>query len=651
MKTKILTAFLLIGMVSFSTYTNAQINIKKPKIKTPKINTNKGNSDKGSSSVGVNKYSKYMDEAKKAESAGDYISAYKAYNNALKEKNNDYSATSAQRNIEDKAEEQFEQKLNKAIENEDCNAYKKTVDDLTATISMTPSVKERWINKKENCETNIKNQKNKAQSEASAQANAEKYNSLSNGSYFEKGFHTVDNLKTASIGDDLWLNIKMGKTMMEYSTDFGIDETFNAYGYFVIYMDGKKVATTKPLSFTSNYSKSWTDFDVPVSISQDYGADREKVTALASNSQGMWVVSNLQNADLLNRVYIPNAIKYFASKNGPHKLKIEFGLGEKGGTAPKGIISSGEITINVNDSGKKELYKKGPKFMRPLDDNEMGKITVNSSAFKLGSNTLTASVTLPHPPKYYAQKWCTTMSCDYDHGNLTVEVDIDGFNIGTGGELWNDQWEQQKTFEFTIIPKNDNELNNDLAPYNKELLVAQNRTNKIIYAIVDLIYSGKIKAGNHKITVSVNKEVTVGNDNIANQIAVEEFNINITQSQINALIASSNAKKLSHVSGWSAVDKHLTSTHQDDHVVDVACYTDWKVTRNSLGVILYRNCVAELLYKTEDGGYRIMQGVDVQEDYNGSSYGKPYFTGQFRTDWGYQNLDFMHFPVPASKVK
>jgi hypothetical protein len=350
-------------------------------------------------------------------------------------------------------------------------------------------------------------------------------------------------------------------------------------------------------------------------------------------------------------VYIPNAIKYFASKNGTHQLKIEFGLGEKGGTAPKGIISSGEVTINVNAEGKKELYKKGPKYMRPLDDNEMGKITINTNIFKLGANALTATVTLPQPPKYYAQKWCTTMSCDYNHGDLTPIVDIDGYEIESSAELWNNDWEQQKTFKFTLIPKNDNELNNDLAPYNKEILFVKKRTNKFVYALIDLIYSGKIKAGNHKVTVSLNKYVTVGNDAIANQIAVKEFNVNITQSQINSLIATSNAKKLSHVSGWSAVDKHLTSTHSDDRVIDVACYTDWKVTRNSFGVILYRNSVAEVLYKTEDGGYRIMQGVEVQEDYNGSSYGNPYFTGQFRTDWGIQNLDFMHFPVPASKIK
>lgn len=650
MKTKIISTFLLIGLMSFTTYTNAQINVGK--IKKPNINIKNGGSNKSgnnnSSTPALSKYDKYMKEGRKAESNGDYIAAYKAYDNALKEKTNDYSAKSAQNNIEDKAKEQYNQQLKTALEKEDCDAYKKTIDDLTATIAMSPGRKESWEKQKSDCQTQINNQK----SNANKAAVAEKYNTLPKGTYFEKEFHTVDNLKTASIGDDLWMNIKMGKTMMEYSADFGLEGTFNAYGYFVIYMDGKKVATTKPLMFSSNYSKTWTDFDVPLSIPKNYGADKDKVTALANTTQGIWVVSNLGNESFVNKIYVPYAIKNFASKNGSHQLKIEFGLGEKGGTEPKGIISSGEMTINVDDTGKKALYKKGPKYMRPLDDNEKGEITLNVNSFTLGENTLKASIILPHPPKYYALTWCTTTSCDYDHGNLTLSAEINGVKITAGDAIWNEDWEKRTSFEFTLLPNNDHELTNDFASFNKELFFKKSKVNKFVYTLIDLIYSGKIKAGNNKLKISVGKTVVVGNDRITNEITTKVFNINITQSQINKFIASSSAKKLSHAGGeWSAVDKHLTSTHTNDHVIDVACYTEWKVTRNVYGVILYRNCKAEVLYKDGNGGYRIVQGIKVQEDYNGSSYGKPYFTGHFRTDWGYSDFNYMHFPVPSSKVK
>lgn len=613
-----------------------------------KVTNNSSSSSSNTSSVAVSAYDKAMKAGKKAESENDFITAYKEYNKALEEKTNDYSAKSAQTNITDKAEEQYNQQLKAALEKEDCEAYKTTIDDLTATIAMSPGRKESWEKQKSDCQTQINNQKNNTNKAAVA----EKYNSLANGTYFEKGFHTVDNLKTANVGDDLWMNIKMGKTMMEYSAEFGLEGTFNAYGYFVIYMDGKKVATTKPLMFSSNYSKTWTDFDVPVSIQQDYGADKEKVTSLASTSQGMWVVSNLGNESFLNRIYVPFAIKNFASKNGPHQLKIEFGLGEKGGTEPKGIISSGEMTINVDDAGKKALYKKGPKYLQPLDDNERATVSMNNKAFKLGENNLTASFNLPQPPKYYAQKWCTSMSCDYDHGHISLSVTIDGIEIASHCEIWNDMWESQKSFEFTVIPKNDNELDNNLASFNQEELFEKARNNNIVYALVDLIYGGKIKAGKHNIKVEVFKEVAVGNDRHANQIGEQTFEVSFSDAQINNFIAKSNAKKLSHAGGeWTAVDNHLKSLYKEDRVVDVACYSEWKVTRNSLGVILYRTCKADIIYKTLSGGYRLLQGQEVKADYNGSSYSKPYFTGHFRTDWGSNMLNSGHFGIPGSKVK
>lgn len=619
------------------------------KLKDLKNKVSSGSSSSSSSTtVAVSAYDKAMKAAQKAEGENDYITAYKEYSKALEEKYNDYSAKSSRDRIEEDAIAQYNTNLNGFLDKKDCSSYQKEIDDLVATIVMTPTKKESWEKSKNECESKIQQQNAAVASEKSAGD----YEKLSKGIYFENGFHTLNNMSSANIGDELWMNIKMDKTMMEYSADFGLESTFNAYGYFTIYMDGQKVAITKPFHFSSNYSKTWTDFDMPVAIAQDYGADQSKVAALVTSSQGVWATTTLQNESSLSRLYVSQAIKNFAPKNGPHKLKIEFGLGEKSGTEPKGTVASGEITINVNDAGKKELYKKGPKYLQPLDDNEKGSISLNNGQFKLGENNLTATITLPQAPKYYALKWCTTMSCDYDHGNLSLTVLLDGEEIDGYSELWESKWESQKSFTFTLLTKNDNDFSNDVPPFNEEDLFQKDRNNNFVYALADIIYSGKIKPGSHKVTIKVGHEVVVGNDKYNNIIAEKSFDISFTDAQAKSFAASSNAKKLSHAGGeWTSVDNHLKSLYSADRVTDVACYTEWKVTRNSLGIILYRTCRADVYYKTLDGGYRIWRAQEVKEDYNGSSYGKPYFVGHFRTDWGPTLLNNSHYPVPAIKAQ
>ena len=77
------------------------------------------------------------------------------------------------------------------------------------------------------------------------------------------------------------------------------------------------------------------------------------------------------------------------------------------------------------------------------------------------------------------------------------------------------------------------------------------------------------------------------------------------------------------------------------------------MTVNAYGTPLYRNCTASILYKSKNGETRILKGVDVQEDYEGSNYGKPYFNARlqhfFLASPG--QLNSMHYPVPYSKVK
>ena len=77
----------------------------------------------------------------------------------------------------------------------------------------------------------------------------------------------------------------------------------------------------------------------------------------------------------------------------------------------------------------------------------------------------------------------------------------------------------------------------------------------------------------------------------------------------------------------------------------------WKITVNVLGVPIYRTCRADILYKTAAGAYRINRAVVVKEDYNGGSYGKPYFTKVMDYNLSSFMLSPAHFPVAGIKVK
>ncbi|WP_258540582.1 hypothetical protein [Parvicella tangerina] len=645
MKTKLI--ILAIGLLSYSSGPYAQIGGKLGKLKDKakdKVSNTTG-------SVAVSAYDKHMKEGNKNEEAGDFIAAYKSYQLALSEKSGDYTASSAKKRVESSAEEQYEKQYEDLFAQGNCDEIKSLINDWTATIDMTPTRKEKLEYTRDNCEKALADQQNasnKAADQAAAKAAVDK---LENGkAYFENQPFSTQFKSEFNIGDDIFVKFKMGKTMLEYAEDYGMTGSYTAYGYFKIYFDGKEVSTVGPYSFSSNYSGKWTDFDAPLSFGDSFTKNIDQNEALMSSTQGIWLIPESVSGKL-KPTFIENAIKEFADASGKHNVKVDFCLGTKSNEI-KGVVASGSFSVNIDEEGKKKLYERGPKYLRPLDESEKASVSLNSNQFRLSENALTASFELPQPPKYYAQKWCTSMSCDYDHGYISVAVLVDDIEINGYCELWDEKWESQKSFDFTVLPVNDNELNDDLASYNKEDLFEKQRNNTIVYAFIDMLYSSKIKPGKHKVTVQVAHEVAVGNDRFSNLIGEKTFEMTFTEGQLNSFKSKSNAKKLSHAGGeWTSVDNHLKSLYAEDRVVDVACTSEWKVTRNSLGVILYRTCWAEVLYKSKDGGYRIWQANEVKEDYDGSNYGKPYITGHFRTDWGPGNLNNMHFPVPATKVK
>jgi len=650
---KLTIALLLLGVIFSSTDSFGQIG----KIKSLKDKVKKSESGKGISKPAVSSYDKSMKEATKAETEGDYVAAYKAYNKALAGKYNDYSAKSGRDAIEDKAEEQYTTKLKALLDEEDCKTFKSLVSEMLETISMTPSRKENWELTSNECELILQERRDKAAANSSADAVSKLASSQG---YFTTDYGSSNFSNKANVGDDLFVKFKMGKTMHEHAKDLGISDSFSAYGFIVITIDGKNKVISGPHTFTSNYSKSWTDFDVALSVPNDFAQKYVDNPDLLSTSQAMWMVTTLNADNSIPKSYIETAILNMAPKNGSHTVKVEFGLGEQDDKGPKGIICSSELTINVDDASKKELYKKGPKHLRPLDDNERGTFTSNASSFKLGENELKATLSLPEVPKYYRQKWCKAVTCDYDHGNLELFVEVDGIIVGSmGGELEKDAWMKQKSFDITLLTKNDNQIRDDFSPFNKEVFFSQNYNN-IVYAMTDLIYSGRLKAGKHKIRLKLYSsevipysavyENTIAYNNQWIAIAENSFEFTLTDSQIKSFIGQSNAKKISHAGGsFTTVDNHLKQKHASEGVTDVACQTEWKVTKNTYGVILYRTCKADVTYKsTEGGGYRISKYIEVREDYNASSYGKPYFNEMFRTDYGPTLLNTMHFPVPIS---
>ncbi|PLX07801.1 MAG: hypothetical protein C0596_09380 [Marinilabiliales bacterium] len=257
------------------------------------------------------------------------------------------------------------------------------------------------------------------------------------------------------------------------------------------------------------------------------------------------------------------------------------------------------------------------------------------------------------------------MSCDYDHGTISFYVSLDDEPLAVwDSELWEEDYEALKNFSFSILPKTDAGYTEPGAAFNDSKLFKER--NPIVYALLDMLYGGQIEAGEHKINIKVYSQESVPMDATYEVsadyfenlpfIAEQSVNINVTQAGINALVASSSAKKLSHAGGgWASIDSQLLSQGSgvcsDAKLLDVACQTEWKVITNDWGEILYRTCKADVLYECKFGT-RIEEGLTVKEDYmGGGTYGKPYLEDMVGFANGPWLMNSMHYPVPASKVK
>jgi len=541
------------------------------------------------------------------------------------------------------------------------NSAKDKVSSSTDNINIGKG-KDKNSDNSGSASTNETSDNGSSQTSPSSIVNSVKADDMVAGqAYFYTSFKANGFKNVVSVGDELFVRMNLGKTMIEYADAAGFESSFSAYGYVTVYIDGAKAFTAGPYTFASNISKQWTYIDIPMNVNPDFAEKLAADQAMLETNQDIWVFQHLYQEKNVPVMYTTAAIGKMTSGN--HTLKVEFGLGESGSTEPKTVICSGTVNVGVDDAGSNSLAMNGPKHLRPLSDSEKGNFIFNNSSFTPGNGELSLKLQLPKPPKSYNMKWCKASSCDYDHGSMLFYVSVDGNPVAAwGADLWDGDYETRKEFDMVIFPATDAGYGDMGAAYNTNTLYKG--SSPVVYALLDMIYGGKLAAGNHKLTIKAYSQECVPYDvsyEFAHSyfsqwpaIAETTIDFNVTADGLSKLTSSSSATKLSHASGdWVNTDSKLKSSNTGGfyEIVDVACQTEWKVVTNSIGEILYRECKADVIYKC-DYGYRLQKSVAVKADYmGGSSYGTPYFNERIETTHGPSLLGTMHLPVPFAKVK
>ena len=482
--------------------------------------------------------------------------------------------------------------------------------------------------------------------------------------YFYTSFKPTDYKTEVSVGDELYVRMELGKTMYELMQDAGLDPSFSAYGFVTVYIDGNKQFMTGPYTFQSNMSKVWTFINIPLNVKPDFIEKVSSDQSMLETDQDIWVFQQLFQEGGIITQYTTAAIKSMSS--GSHKVKVEFGLAKSSSEEnPQMVACTGEVTVKADAAGAEQLAESGPKNLRPLKEEEKGKFVFGINSYTPGNGELKVTWELPQAPKYYNMKWCKATSCDYDHGNINFYVSVDGQALSAwSAQLWDADYETLKSFDMVLLPASDKGYGSLDAGFNSSKLFKD--SNPVVYALLDLLYGGKLSVGKHTLKIKAYSQECVPYDvdyefqdsYFAQWPAIAETTIelNVTQDGLNKLIASSDAKPLSHAGGeWAAVDAKLlsngTGVGDDAVMVDIATQTEWKVVTNSLGEILYRTCKADVVYKCQYG-VRLQKNLVVREDYmGGGTYGQPYLSERVEFSFGPSLMNTMHLPVPLSKVQ
>lgn len=627
-----------------------------------------------STNVAVSKYDKHMKAAKQAEDSGDFIKALKEYNSALEEKSGDYQASSGQRNVKDKAKEAFIEKGNAALDKEDCNEVALVVDDAIKTLGPTPSERESWENSKNNCEQLIVERKSKSADKDKQVAAAQAMATLTKGEGHASSDFVFNGPKqSVGVGEDLVMRFMFEKTMIEYAKDFGVSAGHYAYGFVNIYVNGE-MKISNSYSFASNISKVWDYIDIPVNLDPEFINKLQEDNSLLKSPQDIWMMQQCFNPEMSSQKYVMAAMPY--AKKGDFKVTVEFGLGEKGAEKASGIVAKKEVLVKVDEKGMEQFAARGPRYMRPLKADEKGSCEAFGSNF--GSEHIGITVNLPHPPKYYNQKWCQEgipATCDYDHGDLKVLIYLDGKEFEyISSELWNKAYENEKSLNFIVLSKTDAQMfansNTEEDKLNGKFRV--NYKGDYISKIIDMINGGKIAPGEHTVKIKVFAEEVVPKDewnrDDFNDITWEEFfegYAAIAEGEVTFNLSKDGIAKYQaktyldvpegKVAKWATTESQLKAQISDPNIIVKAVnirWNDWEVNYDAYKRPVSRETSADVYYfNKKTNSHRYLYSQKVKADYTSGSWSKAYWNEPIKESMNTSSGQLdpgINYPVPGN---
>ncbi len=625
--------------------------------------------DKGkktnNTSVGLSAYDKHMKAGQSAESSGDYVTAYKEYSAALEQKSGDYSAKSARDGAGKEAKSQYFKKMEDAQKSGECEEMERLADESLEVFGS-------W-----NQASYFKGQVPKCNESAGAakakEANAAALAKLEKG----KGHISTDFVfngpkQSVNIGEDMIVRFMFEKTMIEYAKDFGVSPGHFAYGYVNIYINGDK-KISHSYSFASNISKVWEYIDIPVSLDPEFVKKLEADNSLLQTPQDIWILQQSANPEMGVMKYVEAAVPY--ARKGDYTVTVEFGLGEKDAKKANGIIAKKDIPVTVDEAGMEKFVMKGPKYLRPLKKDEIGSCAPKGSNF--GSEHVSIIVDLPHPPKYYNQKWCQEgipATCDYDHGDLKVLIYLDGKEYEyLDAEIGGKAYTEETKLNFVVLPKTDGEMFGTTADEDRIDGVSRvNMDGDYISKIIDQINGGKIAPGKHTVKIKVfAEEVVPKKDWNAPEyskmswsefyerfdpIAEGETSFNITREGITKYQSKTYLDvPKAKVAKWASTEAQLKSQFSDPNIVVKAVnirWANWNVNYNALKQPVSRETTADVYYfNKKTNSHRYLYSQKVKADYSGGTWGKAYWNQNIKVSMNSSSHELdpgINYPVSGN---
>ncbi len=625
----------------------------------------KGKGKSSTPTVAVTAYDKHMKAGQAAENDGDFVKAYKEYSAALEEKSGDYSAKSSRDAAAGEAKSQYFKKMEDAKKAGECDEMERLADE---SLTIFSSWHQAEYFKKE-----VPKCKEGAGAAKAKEANAAALATLAKGQGHISTDFVFNGPKDAvNVGDDMVVRFMFEKTMIEYAEDFGVSPGHFAYGFLNVYINGEK-KMSHTYSFASNISKVWEYIDIPVNLDPEFVKKLEADNSLLQTPQDIWMFQQSFNPELGTMNYVEEAVPY--AKKGDFTVTVEFGLGEKGAEKASGIVAKKDIPVKVDEAGMEKFVMRGPRYLRPLRKDEVGKCSAQGSNF--GSEHISIIVDLPHPPKYYNQKWCQEgipATCDYDQGDLKVIVYLDGKHYEyLDAEIAGKAYKEDTKLNFVVLPKTDGEMFSTTADEDRIDGVSRlNHDGDYISKIIDEINGGKIAPGKHTVKIRIFAEEVVPkkewNRDDLNQITWEEFYADydpiaegeVTFNVTKEGIAKYQAKTYldvpkAKVAKWATTEAQLKTQISDPNIVVKAVnirWADWNVNYDAFKRPVSRETSADVYYfNKKTNSYRYLYSQKVKADYSGGAWGKAYWNEPIKPSMNTSSggLDAgINYPVPGN---